>query len=215
MPPRVKFSREEIVRAALDVAREKGADAMTTRDIAARLGVSTQPIFTYFRSMAEVRAAVHAAAETFYQKYAAEGLAEEIPFLGYGMRHIRFAREEPELYRLLFLSHDVSPVIEAMRHSQSLIRSTLESLYHLTAAEADYYFRDMWLVVHSLSTLIVTGGCAYTDDEIRGILSGFSLGVCRAIRQVPGFVEGTFDRNAEFTRLLKNCEQEVSDGTDH
>lgn len=71
MPPRVKFSREEIVRAALDVAREKGADAMTTRDIAARLGVSTQPIFTYFRSMAEVRAAVHAAAETFYQKYAA------------------------------------------------------------------------------------------------------------------------------------------------
>ena len=148
MPPRVKFIREEIVQAALDVAREKGADAMTTRDIAARLGVSTQPIFTYFRSMAEVRAAVHAAAETFYQKYAAEGLAEEIPFLGYGMRHIRFAREEPELYRLLFLSHDVSPVIEAMRHSQSLIRSTLESLYHLTAAEADYYFRDMWLVVH-------------------------------------------------------------------
>ena len=210
MPPRVKFSREEIVQAALDVAREKGADAMTTRDIAARLGVSTQPIFTYFRSMAEVRAAVHAAAETFYQKYAAEGLAE-----GYGMRYIRFAREEPELYRLLFLSHDVSPVIEAMRHSQSLIRSTLESLYHLTAAEADYYFRDMWLVVHSLSTLIVTGGCAYTDDEICGILSGFSLGVCRAIRQVPGFVEGTFDRNAEFTRLLKNCEQEVSDGTDH
>lgn len=41
MPPRVKFSREEIVQAALDVAREKGADAMTTRDIAARLGVST------------------------------------------------------------------------------------------------------------------------------------------------------------------------------
>ena len=73
MPPRVKFSREEIVQAALDVAREKGADAMTTRDIAARLGVSTQPIFTYFRSMAQVRAAVHAAAETFYQKYAAEG----------------------------------------------------------------------------------------------------------------------------------------------
>lgn len=215
MPPRVKFSRDEIVQAALDVAREKGADAMTTRDIAAKLGVSTQPIFTYFRSMREVRAAVHAAAETFYQKYAAEGLTEKIPFLGYGMRHIQFAREEPELYRLLFLCHDVSPVIEAMRHSQSLIRSTLESLYHLTAAEADYYFRDMWLVVHSLSTLIVTGGCAYTDDEICGILSGFSLGVCRAIRQVPGFVEGTFDRNAEFTRLLKNCEREASDGTDH
>lgn len=215
MPPRVKFSRDEIVQAALDVAREKGADAMTTRDIAARLGVSTQPIFTYFRSMDEVRAAVYTEAEVFYQQYAFEGLSAEIPFLGFGMRHIQFAREEPELYRLLFLSHDVSPVIEAMRHSQSLIRPTLESLYHLTHAEADYYFRDMWLVVHSLATLVVTGGCAYTDEEIRKILSGFSLSVCRAIRQVPGFVEGAFDRDAEFTRLFKNDKQETFDGTDH
>lgn len=215
MPPRVKFSRDEIVQAALDVAREKGADAMTTRDIAARLGVSTQPIFTYFHSMGEVRAAVYTEAEVFYQQYAFEGLSAEIPFLGFGMRHIQFAREEPELYRLLFLSHDVSPVIEAMRHSQSLIRPTLESLYHLTQAEADYYFRDMWLVVHSLATLVVTGGCAYTDEEIRKILSGFSLSVCRAIRQVPGFVEGAFDRDAEFTRLFKNDKQETFDGTDH
>lgn len=215
MPPRAKFSRDEIVQAALDVAREKGADAMTARDIAARLGVSTQPIFTYFRSMGEVRAAVYAEAEAYYQHYTTEGLSEKIPFLGYGVQHIRFAREEPELYRLLFLSHDVSPVIEAMRHSQSLIRPTLESLYHLTPAEADYFFRDMWLVGHSLATLVVTGGCAYTDEEIRKILSGFSLSVCRAIRQVPGFVEGAFDRDAEFTRLFKNDEQETFDGTDH
>lgn len=215
MAPKFKFTRAEITDAALQVVRRNGIDALTARAIADELGVSTQPVFTCFSTMAEARGAVRAAAGAIYDGYAEKGLQAEVPFFGFGMQYIRFAREEPELYRLLFLSHDVSPVIEAMRHSQSLIRSTLESLYHLTAAEADYYFRDMWLVVHSLSTLIVTGGCAYTDDEICGILSGFSLGVCRAIRQVPGFVEGTFDRNAEFTRLLKNCEQEVSDGTDH
>lgn len=207
MPPRVKFSREEIVRAALDVAREKGADAMTTRDIAARLGVSTQPIFTYFRSMAEVRAAVHAAAETFYQKYAAEGLAEEIPFLGYGMRHIRFAREEPELYRLLFLTHDAGEkgAMDAMRHSLDYVKEPLERIYHISEAEAERYFRDLWIVVYGIAALIVTGDCPYSDAEIGAILTGFSLSICKAIKEIPGFVSGDFDRDRLFTEMIEGC----------
>ena len=204
MPPRVKFSREEIVQAALDVAREKGADAMTTRDIAARLGVSTQPIFTYFRSMAEVRAAVHAAAETFYQKYAAEGLAEEIPFLGYGMRHIRFAREEPELYRLLFLARmQGCGTAGSMHHFQELVHPTLKRVYLLTDEEAERYSRDLWLVVHSLSTLIVTGGCPYSDGEISRILTGFSVSICKAIKEISGFAADTYDREVVFRGLVE------------
>ena len=207
MPPRVKFSREEIVQAALDVAREKGADAMTTRDIAARLGVSTQPIFTYFRSMAEVRAAVHAAAETFYQKYAAEGLAEEIPFLGYGMRHIRFAREEPVLYRLLFLTHDAGEkgAMDAMRHSLDYVKEPLERIYHISEAEAERYFRDLWIVVYGIAALIVTGDCPYSDAEIGAILTGFSLSICKAIKEIPGFVSGDFDRDRLFTEMIGGC----------
>lgn len=207
MPPRVKFSREEIVQAALDVAREKGADAMTTRDIAARLGVSTQPIFTYFRSMAEVRAAVHAAAETFYQKYAAEGLAEEIPFLGYGMRHIRFAREEPELYRLLFLTHDAGEkgAMDAMRHSLDYVKEPLERIYRISEAEAERYFRDLWIVVFGIAALIVTGDCPYSDAEIGAILTGFSLSICKAIKEIPGFISGDFDRDKLFTEMIGGC----------
>lgn len=207
MPPRVKFSREEIVQAALDVAREKGADAMTTRDIAAKLGVSTQPIFTYFRSMREVRAAVHAAAETFYQKYAAEGLAEEIPFLGYGMRHIRFAREEPELYRLLFLTHDAGEkgAMDAMRHSLDYVKEPLERIYHISEAEAERYFRDLWIVVYGIAALIVTGDCPYSDAEIGAILTGFSLSICKAIKEIPGFVSGDFDRDRLFTEMIGGC----------
>ena len=62
MPPKVKFTKEEIVNAALNVARAKGAQGVTTRDIAAELGVSTRPIFTYFKSMDEVHAEVRLAA---------------------------------------------------------------------------------------------------------------------------------------------------------
>ena len=55
MPPKVKFQKEEIVAAAADVAREKGAQAVTARDVAAKLGVSTRPIFTYFDTMDELK----------------------------------------------------------------------------------------------------------------------------------------------------------------
>ena len=66
----------------------------------------------------------------------------------------------------------------------------------------DVYFRDLWLVVHSLATLIVTGGCPYSDREIGSILTGFSLSICKAIKEVPGFAAGTFDRDAVFRALV-------------
>ena len=69
--------------------------------------------------------------------------------------------------------------------------------------EADRYFRDLWLVVHSLSTLIVTGECPYSDREIGQILTGFSVSIFKAIKEIPGFVEGDFDRDATFRDLIQ------------
>ena len=107
------------------------------------------------------------------------------------------------LYRLLFLAQTPSGgAFAALEHSQALARPSLERIYHLSAAEADRYFRDLWLVVHSLATLIVTGGCPYTDREIGQILTGFSLSICKSIKEVPGFAAGTFDRDAAFRALL-------------
>ena len=69
--------------------------------------------------------------------------------------------------------------------------------------EADFYFRNLWLVVHSLSTLIVTGDCPYRDQEIGQILTGFSLSTCKAIKEIPGFASGAFDRDAVFRALVQ------------
>ena len=75
-------------------------------------------------------------------------------------------------------------------------------IYHITAEEADLYFRNLWLVVHSLSTLIVTGDCPYDDREIAQILTGFSISICKSIKEIPGFAAGTFDRDATFGELV-------------
>jgi len=206
MAPKNKFTKEEMVQAALRVVQNKGADGLTAKTMAEELGTSTQPIFTGFGSMDGVKREVYMAAVRVYERYADAGLKEKIPFFGVGMQYIRFAKEEPELYRLLFLTPDQDPkfgTMGAMYRLQEMVRPTLIRIYHITAEEADRYFRDLWLVVHSLATLIVTGGCTYSEQEIGQILTGFSVSICKAIKEIPGFADGSFDRDAVFEGLVK------------
>ena len=206
MAPKNKFTREEMVAVAVQVVRKKGALALTAKALAEELGTSTQPVFTCFGTMEALKAEVYVAAERLFDEYLTKGLKEKISFLGFGSQYIRFARKEPELYRLLFLMRpdDVgSGAFAAMRHMQELVRPSLVEIYHISAQEADRYFRDLWLVVHSLATLIVTGDCPYSDREIGQILTGFSISVFKAIKEIPGFTEGTFDRDATFRGLIQ------------
>ena len=208
MAPKNKFTKEEMTAAALRIVQTRGPGGLTAKAVAEELGTSTQPIFTAFGSMDGIRSAVYAAAADVYDRYTDAGLKEDIPFLGVGKQYVRFAREEPELYRLLFLTRTKEySAVKSMRHLQELVRPTLMSTYRITAGEADVYFRDLWFVVHSLSTLIVTGDCPYSDAEIGGILTGCSVSICKAIKEIPGFAAGDFDRDALFRALVGNAEK--------
>lgn len=206
MAPRNKFSRDEMIERAVQVVRKQGIGALTAKSLANELGVSTQPVFTCFHTIEEVRREVVNAAKLLYDDYVKEGLCNDMPFLGFGMHYIRFAKEEPELYRLLFLSTDQSEGNSAfgeMNASLELVTDSMQETYHIDAKTAERYFRDMWLVAHSLATLIVTGSCPYTDQEIGRILTGFSIGHCMAIKEIPGFVEDNYDKDAIFRELIK------------
>lgn len=204
MAPKYKFTKEEMVEAALQVVRTKGIGGLTAKTMADELGTSTQPIFTSFGSMEGIKREVYAAAVRVYDGYTDAGLKAEVPFFGVGMQYIQFAREEPELYRLLFLSRETDlSAMKSMEHLQQLVRPTLMRIYCMTSQEADLYFRNLWLVVHSLSTLIVTGDCPYSDQEIGRILTGFSISICKSIKEIPGFAAGDFDRDAAFRALVQ------------
>lgn len=70
-----------------------------------------------------------------------------------------------------------------MLYIMSYISKRKDTVY--SAEEADIYFRDLWLVVHSLATLIVTGDCPNSEREIRQILTSFSLSICKSIKEIP------------------------------
>ncbi|MGN1340393.1 MAG: TetR/AcrR family transcriptional regulator [Oscillospiraceae bacterium] len=207
MAPRNKFTREEMTEAAVRVVRAKGIDALTAKALAGELGVSTQPVFTCFHTIEEAKSAVRTSAEHIFDEYVQAGLHTGKPFLGFGRQYIHFAKEEPQLYRLLFLSagdEENCCVMDAMRHSQELVRESLQQIYQIDAPTADRYFRDMWLVAHGLATLVVTGGCPYSEEEIGQILTGFSVSIFRSIKEIPGFAGNDYDVDAIFRGLVEN-----------
>ena len=206
MPPKAKFRKDEISKAALDVVREKGIAALSAREVASKLGVSTRPIFTYFDTMDELKAEVCAAAKELYREYIERGLAGPIPFLGVWQQYIRFAKEEPELYKLLYLTKPDSAAggaTEAFCMSKELARPSVMRVYNMDADTADRFFRDIWLAAFSFATLIVTDDCPFTDDEIFAIGTELSLSVCKAYKEIPGLADGSFDKDAIFRELVE------------
>ena len=210
MPPTVKFQKEDIARAALQVASKRGIDAVTAREVAKELRVSVGPIFTWFDTMEQLKTEVYALAMERYRSCIARGLNEQIPFLGLWRQYIRFAKEEPELYRLLFLRKPEGAcggAMEALRLSQELACPSLMQIYNMNAHQADCYFRNLWLAAFSFATLIVTDDCPYSDEEIFAIGAEISLSVCKAYKEIPGLPEGRYDKNAIFRELVKKGER--------
>lgn len=206
MPPKVKFTKQEIIDAALETVRENGTDGLTARNIARRLGTSSHPIFTYYDTITELKRDVFTAANEIHRKYIGQGLKEKIPFLGVGRKYLAFAKEEPELYRLLYLTKPdgaVGSAAESLKMSQDMVRESLMGIYNIDAYTADCCYRDLWLVVFSFATLIVTSDCPYTDAQMSAILTEVSLSVCKAYKEIPGLPSGDYDRDALFRELVK------------
>ncbi len=202
MPPKPKFTKDEVVAAALALVRKGGIHAVTARDIAAELGVSTRPIFTYFDTMDEVKQALTDMAEGIYADYVRAGLREEIPFLGVGKQFIAFSREEPELYRLLFLSPSKQGASAVFEHTKQIVRSSVTKTYRIDESSADFYYYHLWIAVFGLAALNVADDSRISDEDISKMLTNYSVSFCKAIKEIPGFVAGDYDKDAVFHNLI-------------
>ena len=205
MPPTVKYKKEEIIDAALKVAGRKGMDGVTAREVAREFKASVGPIFTYYDSMDQLRRDVFDSAKNRYRSYMERGLQEPVPFLGMWEQFLTFAKEEPELYKMLFLSrpdHASWGTMDALRYSQDIARGSIMKTYRMDAHQADCYFRDIWLMALGFATLIVTGDCPYTMDEMLAIGREVSISVCKAYKEIPGLAEGKYDRDQTFRSII-------------
>lgn len=166
MPRRVKFDRESIIRAALDIVREGGPETLNARAVAARLGSSTQPLYSGLGSMDELRAQVYARAAALFNERMAECGAEGVPrYKACGLTLLRFANEERALYRLLFLS-DIVRVANARACLEETAVRAYEAVMDITGyplETARSFHRHMFIFTQGMASLIATGCVPYDE----------------------------------------------------
>ena len=158
MPPKVKFTREQIVASALEVTRKNGITGLTARGLAAELGSSAKPIFGLFQNMEEVQREVVSAANTLYQSYIKKGMADNKfpPYKASGIAYIQFAKEEKELFKLLFMRDRTDEKIEENREEIRPILDLIMKNLGIDENEAYFFHLELWLYVHGIATMIAT-----------------------------------------------------------
>lgn len=184
MPPSAKFTKEQIIAAALEIAREEDFSHITARTLGKKLGSSACPIFTVFENMEEVRQGVLAAARAVYRGYVERGLQESIAFKGVGTQYIRFAMEEPKLFQLLFMQEQENPkdfdsVLPVLEESYEEILRSITEGYGLEKTRADWLYRHLWIYTHGIASLCATKMCRFTGSEISQMMTEVFIGLLK------------------------------------
>ncbi len=179
MPPKFLFSREEITKAALDITRKHGLSGLTARSLAAELGCSVKPIFGLFKNMEEVQQEVLTAAYTLYQNYLKTDMegGNYPPYKASGMAYIRFAREEKELFKLLFMRDRSTEKIEENRDAVKPLLTLIQKNMGLSEEDAYLFHLEMWLYVHGIATMIATSYLNWDTDFISKVITDAYIGL--------------------------------------
>ena len=192
MPPKPKFSREEIVSAAFGLMEERGMEAVVAREIAKRLNCTVAPIFTCFENMEELKAAVHARAMEVFTATLL-GCVDYFPsFKEFGLRWVRMAREHPHVYSEVFLRKggDAAGAIVSGELWEALrpVRREVEATFSVTEADAAQIMQDMLIVAHGLAAIQIGSRSEMTDAALRETLSRMCISLVAGIQVRDGRV---------------------------
>ena len=188
MPPKAKFTKAEIIEAALNIVRTDGYEALTSRALGTYLGSSARPIFTVFKNMEEVQQAMIEAAKTLYKEYVNKGLAAAHPFKGVGTQYILFSINESKLFQLLFMTEqkqipDLSGVLPLIDESYEQILLSIQEDYRISEQLAEKLYHHLWIYTHGIATLCATKMCRFTGDEISSMMTEVFTSLLKNIRK--------------------------------
>ena len=197
MPAKPKFTREEIIEAALDIVSKQGLAALTAREVGRKMGSSARPIFTMFKDMEELKAEVRKTAEKHLSIYMDEAKNYTSAFKQAGIQLIDYARKEPNLYQLIFMSerrHErfEDLFIRSIAEKDSYLEF-LQEAYELSAQEAKELYEHVWIYTYGICALVSSGMCDFTSDELikmlgedfKGMLMYIKSGQLNTQQEIP------------------------------
>lgn len=176
MPPKAKYTKEEIVEIAFQMARENGIESVVARELGKKLGTSSSPIFTAFKNMEELYVEIRKSAMKEFESYVKDALNYTPAFKQFGVKMIQFAMEEPKLFQILYMQEHgkyqtYEDLIGELGDTVVVCLKCIEQDYALSPKEAEILFRQVWLYTFGICVLAAGKVCQFTGEEISEMLS--------------------------------------------
>lgn len=170
MPAVKKVSRDKIIDAAIEVLRDGGFSAVNARSVAGKLGCSTQPIYFSFQSMEELKTALAERAAQMHTQRVRDSLraheGNDSRYSSYGMGFVKFAAEEKQLFRWLYLEGGQSGAYQSDVLLPEVIGVIVEEFGYREEV-ARRFHQDMIYFTYGLAILANTGHLPLTEAELR------------------------------------------------
>ncbi|WP_294955301.1 helix-turn-helix domain-containing protein [uncultured Eubacterium sp.] len=173
MPPKAKFTREEIVSAALEVARSKGIEAVTAREVGNYLGTSSSPVFVAFKNMDELLNEVYNSAVKEYSDYIADSVKYTPAFKQFGFRLIEFASTQPNLFKMIYKyrqgEKSYSKMIMSIPAADFCVQTVMEQA-QVNYENARLIFEEVLLAGLGICYMIADNKCTFTEQDLNKYL---------------------------------------------
>lgn len=180
MPPKVRVTKEDIIQASLNMVREQGVDALNARSLAKYMGCSTQPIFSNYASMDALRQDVMNNAYSLYMNFLKQETESNQypPYKATGMGYIRFAKEEKELFKMLFMrDRSKETITDEFDESSRMSIAMMQQALGLPYEKASQFHLEMWIYVHGIASLLATSYLPLEWEAISELVTNAYQGI--------------------------------------
>jgi len=169
MPAPKKVTREDILEGALNTLRESGFASVNARSVAKNLGCSTQPIYLSYKNMNELKTELIKRAIQEHSSRVKECMEGQnikwSRYCSYGIGLVRFAKEEKQLFRFLYLDDGQNGNRQDDIHIPQIIRVIQED-YGYSEEIARQFHRDMTFYSFGIAVMVNKGSLEISIDDL-------------------------------------------------
>lgn len=172
MSARKKIEKENIIDTCLKITRKEGIDALNARKVAKALGCSTQPLFYLYENMDEIKKEVLQEISKLFNQALLKSNYDQPVYKDIGVNYIRFAKDEPEFFKIMFQSKMNKEMFDFidLTGSSSQIFETISKQTGLSLENAKQFHLRMWLYVNGIASLVAHQTVEFNDEEIIELL---------------------------------------------
>lgn len=172
MPTRRKIQKEDIIQESVTIVSQEGINALNARKIAKKLGCSTQPLFYIYENMDDLKKDVMNEIVKIFDIEVLKSETGQLEYKDIGINYIRFAKEEPELFKIMFnrqINEGAFDFID-LTGSAKTILETISKQTGMSNEDAKQFHLRMWLYVNGIASLVANQTVEFNDEEIAELL---------------------------------------------